>query len=276
MGLDCRVVGGFLGLCTLAMVGVAAGCTSSESASPNNCPSGSESCPCRYGGDCDPGLTCLSKVCVAAGNGGEGGSNGEGGSAAGQGGQAGEAGSGQGGAAAGAGGATAGAGGSMAGSGGAGQGGQGGSGGSTTKDWYSSTCSELGGMETALGACYVPCSAGCPAPAKCNSSYLQSKCDISSCSSDSDCGPKGWTCETWGACYLRCTTPTEGQSPECPLGWECSPQDMGTKRPFCVKSSAPPGQCGEPCPSGCCSTTGLTCCQPPYCGGDKCLGSPCC
>jgi hypothetical protein len=29
------------------------------------CPVGSESCPCTDGGGCDPGLTCLSNVCVA-------------------------------------------------------------------------------------------------------------------------------------------------------------------------------------------------------------------
>lgn len=28
------------------------------------CPVGSESCPCTPGGGCDPGLTCLSEVCV--------------------------------------------------------------------------------------------------------------------------------------------------------------------------------------------------------------------
>lgn len=33
--------------------------------------------------------------------------------------------------------------------------------------------------------------------------------------------------------------------------------------------------CGEPCPSGCCSPSGYSCCQPPFCGGD-CIGSPCC
>lgn len=33
--------------------------------------------------------------------------------------------------------------------------------------------------------------------------------------------------------------------------------------------------CGEPCTSGCCSPSGLSCCEPPFCGGD-CVGSPCC
>jgi len=35
------------------------------------------------------------------------------------------------------------------------------------------------------------------------------------------------------------------------------------------------GNCGEPCPSGCCSPSGASCCEPPFCGGD-CVGSPCC
>ncbi|MCP4679217.1 MAG: hypothetical protein GY854_27770 [Deltaproteobacteria bacterium] len=32
-----------------------------------DCPLGSEGCPCTSGGGCDPGLTCLSDTCVAAG-----------------------------------------------------------------------------------------------------------------------------------------------------------------------------------------------------------------
>jgi hypothetical protein len=43
-------------------------CIQDTCVDPNqDCPIGSEGCPCTGGGACDPGLTCLSEVCVNAG-----------------------------------------------------------------------------------------------------------------------------------------------------------------------------------------------------------------
>jgi hypothetical protein len=41
------------------------------------CPVGSESCPCTPGGSCDPGLTCLSNLCVNTGTGNGGSAGGD-------------------------------------------------------------------------------------------------------------------------------------------------------------------------------------------------------
>lgn len=79
------------------------------------------------------------------------------------------------------------------------------------------------------------------------------------CTTDADCHDKsaaeanGWAAEeTWS-----CATVPEGR--------------------YCaVHVTAPTGNsCGEPCPAGCCSSSGSICCQPPFCSGD-CIGSPCC
>ncbi len=76
---------------------------------------------------------------------------------------------------------------------------------------------------------------------------------------------------------MTCTTPTGGaQSAECPEGWSCSYDAKMDDAPHCVgKVSGGGGSCAVPCPPGCCSPSGLTCCEPPFCSGD-CVGSPCC
>lgn len=56
--------------------------------------------------------------------------------------------------------------------------------------------------------------------------------------------------------------------------WTCS---TVADRKLCavVCAAVSTDTCGEPCPSKCCSPSGLTCCKPPFCGG-SCSGSPCC
>ncbi len=142
-------------------------------------------------------------------------------------------------------------------------------------DWFTSSCEELGGTTTATGACFVDCtpSGDCSIEGLSCGFGGQQFCRISSCTSDSDCGPTGWYCEySW--CYLVCSSDSGGaQSPECPEGFKCL---AGTgKAPSCVRGIDTNPTCGEPCPQGCCSPSGLTCCSPPYCSGD-CSGSPCC
>jgi len=41
--------------------------TADTTAESGDCPSGTEACPCDDGDTCDPGLTCLSNICVDAG-----------------------------------------------------------------------------------------------------------------------------------------------------------------------------------------------------------------
>jgi hypothetical protein len=70
--------------CMLALLGAVANCSSDSSApAEKKCPIGAERCACTSGGSCDPGLMCLSEVCVRPAGGGEsgaGGSPSEGGS----------------------------------------------------------------------------------------------------------------------------------------------------------------------------------------------------
>lgn len=51
----------------LALSLLTAGCgeTNATQGSTAHCPVGAEACPCTPGGSCDPGLICLSQVCVA-------------------------------------------------------------------------------------------------------------------------------------------------------------------------------------------------------------------
>ena len=68
----------------LTLVGLMS-CSGDSSSSRNDCPVGAERCPCTSGHACDPGLVCLSDVCVAfdAGASGGGGTTTEGGTATG-------------------------------------------------------------------------------------------------------------------------------------------------------------------------------------------------
>jgi hypothetical protein len=53
----------------VAMVGcLLSACSSSSSAPPGDCPVGSERCACTSGGACNPGLQCLSQLCVSEGD----------------------------------------------------------------------------------------------------------------------------------------------------------------------------------------------------------------
>ena len=60
-------------LFALLALGCAPASVSSETGSTteDSCPVGSLGCPCTDGGVCDPGLTCLSMICVDAGSGSE-------------------------------------------------------------------------------------------------------------------------------------------------------------------------------------------------------------
>jgi uncharacterized delta-60 repeat protein len=51
------------------------GCNGDKDAGGDECPVGSEGCPCTAGGACDAGLTCLSNTCVDAGDGDDGASD---------------------------------------------------------------------------------------------------------------------------------------------------------------------------------------------------------
>ncbi|MEZ4225332.1 MAG: hypothetical protein R3B13_30555 [Polyangiaceae bacterium] len=65
-------------------------CASEQNNGSGACAVGTESCECTAGGACDPGLSCLSNICVNTGGGGSSGAGGTGGSGAqGQGGAAG-------------------------------------------------------------------------------------------------------------------------------------------------------------------------------------------
>ena len=49
------------------LLGLACGDATSATSDSGTCTVGSEGCPCTTGGGCDPGLTCLSDLCVDAG-----------------------------------------------------------------------------------------------------------------------------------------------------------------------------------------------------------------
>lgn len=145
--------------------------------------------------------------------------------------------------------------------------------------YLTSSCAELDGTLTGSGACSVACSKGwpvCAPPTSCvtNGWYLcwpvQGKC-----AADSDCGPAGWWCDTAAkSCYLTCTVDSAGaQSPECPGNWKCA-YNPDHARLLCSNGAHGAG-CKVACPAGCCSPTGVSCCEPPFCSGD-CSASPCC
>jgi hypothetical protein len=157
-------------------------------------------------------------------------------------------------------------------------------GGQQGRDWYTSSCADLGGSTAPSGACYVGCSPGTTcdiaasrAPSgygvECGKNNYHPYCHVGFCNSASDCGT-GWVCD-YGGCVIPCTTPTSGASPECPAGLACYQNSISGHPNFCINDHSSGGTCGEPCSSGCCSPSGLTCCKPPFCSGD-CAGSPCC
>ncbi|HOX46208.1 MAG TPA: hypothetical protein PK668_21570 [Myxococcota bacterium] len=149
-----------------------------------------------------------------------------------------------------------------------------GCGGPSPPSFLTTPCATLGGVTLPGGACYLACEAraDCPfPPLECGNEYNRA-CKLGGCSADTDCGATGWIC-SYGGCYMACQTETPGEeSPECPEGWTCSGDTLG--QPACWVLEQTP-TCGEPCPQGCCSPSGLTCCQPPFCDG-SCAGSSCC
>jgi hypothetical protein len=145
--------------------------------------------------------------------------------------------------------------------------------------YLTSSCTELDGTVTGSGACSVACSKDypvCAPPTFCwTNGWNLCWPVLGKCTADADCGSTGWWCDTaTGNCFLTCTTDTVGaQSPECPVNWKCYHNtDHGL---FLCANGAHGGGCQVTCPAGCCSTSGSSCCQPPYCSGD-CAGSPCC
>lgn len=164
---------------------------------------------------------------------------------------------------------------SSGGTSGGGVGGTGGGGtGGAAVGWKHGDCDALGATTTPSGACYFPCqsSSDCPGGASCVNQQFQPYCRVESCDVASDCGPTGWDCQGNDLCMITCTTVTSGPSTECPGGLSCH-QSLSTDIPTCNKILG--SSCGEPCPTGCCSLSGNTCCKPPFCAGD-CASSPCC
>ena len=140
-------------------------------------------------------------------------------------------------------------------------------------DWHSSSCDQLGGVTTPLGACLVDCSGTCPTTqTECEQMPgLRLQCRVPSCSVDTDCGPQGWYCRE-GHCSLTCTTVSGGaQSSECAVGWECYAPDYGDdRRPYCAYGVSSGNDCGS-----CGTDNAGNCCGGVFCDG-ACLGSPCC
>ena len=70
--------GVFVGLaCVLTGLAAGVGCSDDAGSPTDACAVGSERCACTTGGACDPGLTCLSDVCVAPNDGGGSGASGD-------------------------------------------------------------------------------------------------------------------------------------------------------------------------------------------------------
>jgi hypothetical protein len=145
-------------------------------------------------------------------------------------------------------------------------------------DWFTSDCGDLGGVATPAGACFIGCEQNedCPLDLTCRSAgvWFVGLCTVPSSVSESrGCGPSGWHTRVWG-CYLECSA--EGADQECPAGFRCIEDSNVDNEYFCTGYSGSTGSsCSVPCPDGCCSNTGYSCCQPPFCGG-ICVGSSCC
>lgn len=154
----------------------------------------------------------------------------------------------------------------------------------TTSDWFTKSCSQLGGGTVTSGACYVRCekqstctSINSSLSCHLSGGWVNKLCHVSSCTKDSDCGPSGWSCDPLYGCQLKCKTSTISpsyvytQSSECPTGFACFVSSDKT-RAFCVRElSSPP--CGGACDAECCVNG--SCCGGVFCGGD-CVGNPCC
>ena len=104
------------------------------------------------------------------------------------------------------------------------------------RDWFTSSCEELGGFETAAGACFFPCSSNddCGFGTECCNLPHQPYCRMGrmcgeNCQTNEDCGPTGWVCHQ-EACYPSCFTDSgEEESPECPSG-SSPPRRSSTRR----------------------------------------------
>jgi len=152
-----------------------------------------------------------------------------------------------------------------------------GGGSSSTLDWYTSPCSDLGGTETPLGACVIPCTTdadctiapatNCYDPPESGYDNPFGNCGLpwDSATSDADCGPRGWV--LWGDgrfCALACTT--EGYpTAECPTGYGCRDHTSVGERVQCGKwytgGAAACSDCLSTCrglPS-CCQGVGCIC-----------------
>ena len=138
-------------------------------------------------------------------------------------------------------------------------------------NWFTSSCGDLGGVETPAGACFVGCkkTAECPADTVCRWGGVWF---VGNCTAPG-CGPKGWHKRSYG-CYMKC--PSAGADNQCPAGFRCIEDSIVSGEYFCTGYSGSSGSgCSVPCPSGCCSSTGYSCCKPPFCSG-VCVGSKCC
>jgi hypothetical protein len=132
-------------------------------------------------------------------------------------------------------------------------------------DWYSSPCSELGGVLTATGACYVSCRSDADCPTS------QVHCGVNSVWTYFACVPTEESRLTRGCgtgffdngfdCSLACG----GSDADCPTGWRCVDNYLGSADYFCTGyTGGSSGGGGTGCPDWC----GF-----PYCDG-ACLG--CC
>ncbi|HNT00121.1 MAG TPA: hypothetical protein PKL73_24385 [Polyangiaceae bacterium] len=145
-------------------------------------------------------------------------------------------------------------------------------------DWFTSSCADLGGVETPAGACFIGCKTNddCGLPTlRCTGTAAWSvgQCEISyEIAQTRGCGPKGWHQRSYG-CYMQCFG---GNDDECPSGFRCLKDSIHAGDYFCSGySGGSSSDCSVPCERGCCSPTGRTCCEPPFCSG-ICSGSPCC
>jgi hypothetical protein len=147
-------------------------------------------------------------------------------------------------------------------------------------DWYSSSCAELGGTQTAWGNCFIPCEAArdCPvAGLDCRGGgtiWISGYCAPGSAlQSTRGCGPGEWY-RSFGNCEMACSG--AGRDSECPSQFHCVEDSIYDGLYFCTGYQGGSTTCGgSPCPSGCCSITGNVCCGGALCAGG-CIGSPCC
>lgn len=146
-------------------------------------------------------------------------------------------------------------------------------------DWYSSSCSELGGTPTAGGNCFIPCrsSEDCPLDGlDClngDTIWITGFCAPEpTLRSARGCGPGQWH-QWFGTCAMACSG--AGRDWECPARFHCVEDSIYDGLFFCTGYQGGGGTCQVSCPSGCCSPSGTFCCSFPLCTGD-CIGSPCC